>query len=261
MTHAMRRGPRPVTPTTILAGLLDDLVARAGPDVEPDLLRARDLASGLDPYLDEHTSPASHALGELERRTSAENWDHTASGLEQEMLSGHVEGRFLRFLVQAMQAKRVLEIGMFTGYSALAMAEALPEDGELIACEIDPHAAALAREALSRSTASQRITIEVGAATDTLATLVGQRFDLIFLDADKGGYAEYLDAVLQGGLLAPHGVMCVDNTLMQGQPWTGESTPNGTAIAAFNRSVTDDPRIEQVLVPLRDGLTLIRWAS
>ena len=176
------------------------------------------------------------------------------------MLSGHVEGRFLHFLVKITRARRVLEIGMFTGYSALAMAEALPDDGELVACEVDPVAAAFGRECLAGSPAGHRIRIEVGPAADTLATLVGQRFDLVFVDADKAGYASYLDTVLDGELLAPGGVVCVDNTLMQGQPWTGERTPNGEAISAFNRSVADDPRVEQVLVPLRDGLTLIRRA-
>ncbi|MEJ8282055.1 O-methyltransferase [Pseudonocardia spirodelae] len=258
MTGAPVRPARPVTPTTILAELLDDLARRAAmasPGWLADLHRARDLAAGLDPYLDAHTSPASAALVELERRTRAAPWTGT---LEQEMLSGHVEGRFLAFLVGMTGARRVLEVGMFTGYSALAMAEALPGDGELVACEVDADVAAFARDCFAGSPAGRRIRVEVGPAADTLARLRGQRFDLVFVDADKAGYAGYLDTLLDGDLLAPGAVVCVDNTLMQGQPWTGGRTPNGDAIAAFNRRVTDDPRVEQVLVPLRDGLTLIR---
>lgn len=258
MTGAPTRPARPVTPTTILAELLDDLVTRAGAGADADLVRARDLAAGLDPYLDEHTSPASSALVELEARTRSAAWTGT---LEQEMLSGHVEGRFLAFLVGMTGARRVLEVGMFTGYSALAMAEALPDDGELVACELDADVAAFARDCFAASPAGRRIRVEVGPAADTLERLRGTAFDLVFVDADKAGYAGYLDTVLDGGLLAPGGVVCVDNTLMQGQPWTGERTPNGEAVAAFNRRITDDPRVEQVLVPLRDGLTLIRRSA
>ncbi|MBC7632969.1 MAG: SAM-dependent methyltransferase, partial [Flavobacterium sp.] len=101
----------------------------------------------------------------------------------------------------------------------------------------------------------------VAPALGTLTSLAadGQAFDLIFIDADKAGYVDYLDLVLNGGLLAPGGLICADNTLMQGQPYlSGVPTPNGVAIAAFNEAVADDPRVEQVLLPLRDGLTLIR---
>ncbi len=176
------------------------------------------------------------------------------------MLSGHVEGRFLAFLVHATRAQRVLEIGMFTGYSALAMAEALPADGSLVACEIDRATAMLARDCLDASPAGQRVEIVVGPAETTLADLAaaGERFDLVFIDADKTGYAGYLDALLDGHLLADGGVICVDNTLLQGEPWVGEPGVSGAAIADFNRRVAADPRLEQVVVPLRDGVTLIR---
>ena len=109
--------------------------------------------------------------------------------------------------------------------------------------------------------AGPRSVVEVAPAADTLERLAaaGERFELIFVDADKAGYLDYVGTILDTGLLAPNGVICVDNTLMQGQPYVaGASTPNGVAIAAFNRAVADDPRVEQVLLPLRDGLTLIR---
>ncbi|WP_242623217.1 O-methyltransferase [Pseudonocardia sediminis] len=264
--------PRPVTPASILAALLEDMVRRVeateGIDEElrSDLRRAGELAGGLDPYLDACTTPESPELAELVRRTQAEDWDRRAAPgtyLEQEMLSGHVEGQFLKFLVHATRARRVLDIGMFTGYSALAMAEALPPDGDVVACEVDGYVAEFAQSCFRSSPSGHRITVRVGPAIATLGHLAdaGDRFDLVFIDADKAGYAAYLDAVLESDLLAPHGVVCVDNTLMQGLPWSsGPSTVNGDAITAFNRAVVDDPRVEQVLVPLRDGLTLIRRA-
>ncbi len=266
------RPPRPVTPTSIVAYELDELSRRldALPGVDPELTsqlrRVAALAVGLDPYLGRCTTPESPALASLAVRTRARDWDGrvgdgVAVVLEQEMLSGHVEGQVLKFLVHMTRAKRVLEIGMFTGYSALAMAEALPDDGELVACEIDADVARFAQECFAESPSGHRISVRVAPALVTLAQLAreDEQFDLVFVDADKAGYLEYLEVLLASNLLAPHGVIAVDNTLMQGQPYlSGGSTANGAAIAAFNQAVVQDPRVEQVLLPLRDGLTLIR---
>jgi len=257
--------PRPVTPTSILAARLTELCDQLADVVDHDVLQrlseARDLAAGLDPYVAAATTGESSALAELARDTSTQPWH---DGLEQEMLSGHVEGQLLKFLVRMSSAVRVLEIGMFTGYSALAMAEALPAFGTVVACEIDAGAAAVARAAFDRSDVGHRIRIEPGPALETLRRLaaVGEEsFDFVFIDADKGGYQAYVDLLLDSPLLAPDAVIAVDNTLMQGQPWTGVQTENGAAIAAFNRALAADPRTEQVLIPVRDGLTLIRPLS
>ena len=267
----MTNGPRPVTPVSILAARLEALAERLGrtEGIDPELVEqvgeACSLAVGLDPYLSRCTTPESPALRALAERTRAADWSRPDGDgspvLEQEMLSGHVEGQVLRFLVRATGARRVLEIGMFTGYSALAMAEALPEAGEVVACELDEAVAEFARQCFGESPAGDRIRIEVGPALDTLHRLAAaeETFDLVFLDADKGGYLAYLRTILDSGLLAPDGSVLVDNTLMQGQPYgAGASTANGDAIGAFNEAVADDPRLEQVLLPLRDGLTLIR---
>jgi caffeoyl-CoA O-methyltransferase len=263
---------RPVTPAAILAQKLEVLVRLAEDRPElPESFRASlrevsELASGLDPYVTRWSTPASAALDALEERTRAHDWG-SSGPLEQEMLSGQVEGQVLKMLVHATRARRVLEIGMFTGYSALAMAEALPPDGRLVACEIDPAVAEFARAGFAGSPAGHKIVVEVGPARRTLdaLTAAGEVFDLVFIDADKAGYRGYLAAVLDLGLLAEHGLVCVDNTLMQGLPWTSaEPTANSGAIAAFNAAVAADPRVEQVIVPLRDGLTLIRqttWRS
>jgi len=167
----------------------------------------------------------------------------------------------LKFLVHLTKAQRVLEIGMFTGYSALAMAEALPVDGEVVACEVDTYVAQFAQKCFNESTAGHKISVKVAPALETMKQLAdaGEVFDLVFIDADKGGYTDYLDLLLTTGLLAPNGLICADNTLMQGQPYlSGTATANGIAIAKFNQAVVEDPRVEQVLVPLRDGITLIR---
>lgn len=261
---------RPVTPSTILAAELDQLsqllddAAGIDPDIRNRCHRARDLAGGLDPYLEYCCTPESPGLAALAARTRQENWGTRAvvsgSGpLEQEMLSGHVEGQLLKFLVHATRARRVLEIGMFTGYSALAMAEALPNGGEVVACEVDPYVADVARECFDESDGGGRITVEVGPALETLSQLEGP-FDLVFIDADKTGYLDYFHVLIGGDLLAPHAVIAVDNTLLQGEPYAKNSSrsTNGLAISEFNRAVAADPRVEQVLVPLRDGVTLIR---
>ena len=262
--------PRPVTPTTIIARELAevcrqvDSVAGLDPELLIRLRRVRDLAVGLDSYLAECTTPESPALSELARRTHENDWDGPtfAGRVEQEMLSGHVEGQLLKFLVQLAGARRVLEVGMFTGYSALAMAEALPEDGLVVACELDPDVAELARDSFHTSPDGHKITIEVGPAIETLRRLAvdTEAFDFVFIDADKAGYLEYVEMLLDSPLLAPQAVIAVDNTLMQGQPYTLDQTmtANGAAIAKFNAALTYDSRVEQVLVPLRDGITLIR---
>ena len=261
--------PRPVTPTTILAAGLADVAHRLTAGVAPDadllaeLDRLVTLAAGLDPYLAHHTTAESPALAELARRTADEDWNGPSGNgvVEQEMVSGHVEGQFLKTLVHLARATDVLEIGMFTGYSALAMAEAVPAHGRVVACELDPDVAAFASRCLGASADGAKVDVRVGPAIDTLAELAAgdEQFDLVFLDADKTGYGDYLAAVLDGDLLTAHGVVVVDNTLMQGQPWSAVNrTVNGDAIAVFNEMVAADPRVEQVVLPLRDGLTLIR---
>jgi predicted O-methyltransferase YrrM len=266
---------RPVTPSTILAEELGEVCREladtggADPRLLNRLRRARDLAGGLDPYLQRCTSPESPDLAALVRRTRVTDWGAPAAGggrLEQEMLSGHVEGQTLKFLLHLADARRVLEIGMFTGYSALAMAEGLPDDGSVVACEIDPEVAAFAQRCFDGSVAGHKVHVEVGPAIDTLRRLAERcrdtpqlRFDFVFVDADKSGYQGYVDFLLDGDLLTPRAVIAIDNTLLQGQPYLGgEVSANGAAIASFNETVAADPRVEQVLIPLRDGLTLIR---
>lgn len=264
---------RPVTPLGILAQELEAIVKELDKETLPAPIKqklhfASRLASDLDPYLAECTTCESAGLKALADKTAREHWSNRFKGgetvipLEQEMLSGHIEGQTLKMFIYMTKAKRVLEIGMFTGYSALAMAEALPADGKLIACEVDPYTAEFGNIAFSESAHGEKIQVEIGPAMDTLDKLAekGESFDFVFIDADKAGYVEYFNTLLEKNLLAPSGFICVDNTLLQGQPYLSEAerTANGKAIAEFNSTVAADKRVEQVLLPVRDGLTIIR---
>lgn len=265
---------RPVTPLGILVEHLENAVRilELNPNVPAELAtslyKARQLGAGLDPYVEDCTTDESPALAAIALKTSQEAWGKrfddgaTVRALEQEMLSGHVEGQLLKMFVHMTRAKTVLDIGMFTGYSALAMAEALPPDGQLVACEVDPYVAEFAQNLFAASLHGQKISVKLGSALATLEQLAAaqQSFDLVFIDADKTEYVQYLQMLLATNLLSADGFICVDNTLLQGQPYLplDKQTKNGTAIAQFNRFVKNDPRVEQVLIPVRDGLTLIR---
>ncbi len=264
---------RPVTPLGILVQYLEHILENSkresvSPQFQASLNEAYQLAAGLDPYLEACTTPESEPLSNLVAKTCSENWNkhfedgETVRALEQEMLSGHVEGQFLKMLVAISQAKRVLEIGMFTGYSALAIAEALPDDGYLVACEVDRYTAQFATNCFESSPHNRKIHVKVAPAIETMRQLANAKesFDLAFIDADKGGYIDYVNLLLNSDLLAPNGFICVDNTLMQGQPYLCQDkrTENGHLIAHFNQFVAKDPRFEQVLLPLRDGFTIIR---
>lgn len=198
----------------------------------------------IERYAEEHTTPPDPLLAELEAETRA-----TLS--LPEMLAGPVQGRFLEFLVHCLSAKRVLEIGTYSGYSALSMAGGLAADGRIDTCEIDEQRAEVARRYIARSPYADRVTVHLGPAIETIARLAGE-FDFVFIDADKTGYIDYYEAVLPR--LSEHGLIAVDNTLSGGRAVDG-SRPE---IVAFNEHVTSDDRVTSVLLTVRDGVTLIR---
>jgi caffeoyl-CoA O-methyltransferase len=201
----------------------------------------------VDPRIEEYaerlTSPHDELLAELSAATVGE-LGHAS------MLTGPVAGRFLELLVWAARPQRVLEIGTFTGHSALAMAAALPEGGRIDACELSPERAAFAQGWFDRSPHGSKITLHVGPALETIARLEGT-FDLVFIDADKGGYVDYYEAVLPR--LSERGLIVADNTLADGDVLDGSAS-----VIRFNEHVAADPRSAQVLLTVRDGLTLIR---
>jgi len=168
-----------------------------------------------------------------------------------QMMVGTIEGAFLSFLVAMTQAKRVLEIGTFTGWSAIAMARALPPDGRLVSCDIDEETTAVARRYAEEAGVADRIDFRLGPGVESLASLEGP-FDLAFIDADKGGYVDYYEAILPK--LSPNGSIAADNTLF-GLDSDGE---NARGISRFYDHVLHDDRVEAVLLPFGEGVTLIR---
>jgi caffeoyl-CoA O-methyltransferase len=173
------------------------------------------------------------------------------------MLTGAIEGRLLEFLVFLGQPRLVLEIGTYSGYSALSMARALPAGGRIITCELDPERVAFAGRHIEQAGYGDRIEIRPGPALETIGGLDGP-FDLVFIDADKEGYHDYYEAVLPK--LSEHGLIIADNTLYSGDVLSPEPESNGEAIARFNHHVAADPLTVQVILPIRDGVTLIRRA-
>jgi len=203
------------------------------------------LPEALDQYIHDHSSPESQVLQELARETRAKSKD---AG----MMVGHVQGLLLRSLVRMTRARRVIEIGTFTGYSALAMAEGLPDDGEIITCDVDPKTTAIARQYWDRSPHGRKITLRLGPAIRTIESIPGP-VDLVFIDADKQSYVQYWDASIPK--LRTGGVAVVDNVLWSGRVLDPKD-PDDHAIVAFNAHVTKDPRVEQVMLPVRDGVLL-----
>ena len=204
---------------------------------------------GLEAYAAEHSTPEPELLASVAARTRA-----TLS--DPQMMVGPLEGRFLEMLVHLSGACRVLEIGTFSGYSALSMAPALPAGGRIVTCEVDPEIAAVARRHFENSPWGDRIELRVGPALETIATLEGP-FDLVFVDAEKTEYRDYYEAVLP--LLSERGVIAVDNVLWSGRVLDPADDSHSTrAIRAFNDHVAADERVVAGMVTVRDGVTLIR---
>ena len=203
----------------------------------------------IDTYVTEHTDPPPALLERLKAVTQAE------TDLPQ-MQVGPVEGRLLKMLVALCAARRVLEIGMFTGYSALMMASGLPEGGRLVTCEIDPKVAEIARRFFDESPHGRKIEIRMGPALDTLSALQ-ETFDLVFIDADKENYLRYYEAVLPK--VRSGGLIVVDNVLWSGRvAGLGEPDAATEAIRQFNDRVAGDDRVEKVMLTVRDGIYLLR---
>jgi caffeoyl-CoA O-methyltransferase len=206
------------------------------------------LPDTIEDYAQQHTSPLTPLLDEL-MATTRERMGRRAA-----MLSGPVEGALLQTLIAAIGARRILELGTFTGFSALVMAAALPDDGQLITCDVDPEATGIAREYWARSPDGHKIELRLGPALETIKTLQGP-FDLVFVDADKPAYKDYYEATLP--LLAPRGVMVIDNVLRRGHVLDPQDEA-ARATAAFNDHVRQDPRVQHVLLTVRDGIMLVR---
>ncbi len=207
----------------------------------------RFIDAAVEQFARDHTEPETDLYTRLREETyRTMNWP--------QMQVDVIEGRFLKTLVRLTGARNILEIGMFTGYSALMMAEGLPDDGSLITCEVDPKAEAIARRYFAESPNGQKITIRMGPALETIKTLTGP-LDLVFIDADKPNYTNYYEACLP--LVKPGGLIVADNVLWSGKVLNPQEADDH-AIVAFNDLVQSDSRVENVCLTVRDGMMLAR---
>ncbi|MDL2223932.1 O-methyltransferase [Bacteroidales bacterium OttesenSCG-928-M06] len=203
----------------------------------------------IDNYILDHIDEEGELLSRLNR-------DAHVNLLRPRMLSGHLQGRILKMLVRMHQPKRVLEIGTYTGYASLCMAEGLPEEGEIHTIEIDDELEDFIRKQFNQSPLNHKIHLHIGDAMDIIPALEGV-FDLVFIDADKRLYNQYYDLVFDK--VSPGGIILADNTLWDNKVLY-EPHPNDKqtiGILNFNEKIKSDPRIEKVILPLRDGLTMI----
>ena len=205
----------------------------------------------IEAYAEAHTTaPAEHLMAlaaETERSLPAP-----------QMMVGPLEGRFLEMLIFTSGARSVLEIGTFSGYSALSMAAAMPPDGRIVTCDVDPRAVEVARRFVGASPHAGKVDIRFGPALDTVAQLEGP-FDLVFIDADKTAYVDYYEASLPK--LSPRGLIVADNTLWSGRVVEGDDADERTrALMELNDRLRSDPRLVCVLLTVRDGITLVRRA-
>jgi len=201
----------------------------------------------IERYAFDHTRYEGDILKQLEKETY--------ESLEiPQMCTGRIEGQFLRLLAKLINARRIIEVGTFGGYATLSMASALPEDGELFTCDMDPKAIAFAKRFFAESEHGGKVTLLEGPALESLETLQGP-FDMVFIDADKVNYRNYYEKAL--GLLRQGGLIAVDNVLWSGRVLDPQDESDH-AIHDFNQAVKNDSRVEQVLLTVRDGIYLLR---
>ena len=205
---------------------------------------------GIEDYAERCSKPLSQLHDKL--------WVETYSKTRNPgMMVGPLEGQFLKMLAGLTGARRILEIGMFTGYSTLAWAEALPKDGRIVTCEVNAESSKIAQRYFAESPHGNKIEVRLGPALETLKKIWGP-FDICFIDADKENYGAYYDAAIE--LVRPRGLIVLDNMLRGGQVLDPQD--EGTkAVDALNRRIRNDPRVENVLLPVRDGIMLARKIS
>lgn len=211
-----------------------------------------DVSHAIEEYLEQHVTPMDEVLNDLYRETYLHE-------MNPRMMSGPVQGRFLQLLCQLMRPARVLEIGTFTGFSTICMARGMAADSLLTTIEANKEVEGIIRKYLAKAGVEDRVQLIIGDAKAVIPTLEGG-FDLVFIDADKLSYPTYYDLVIDKVNLG--GVILADNVLWEGKVLNVNTKERDTqAIQAFNDKVQNDPRVENVLLPLRDGLMMIRKIS
>ena len=205
----------------------------------------------LEKYIHENSSPEDALLRELDRETHLRV-------INPRMISGHIQGKLLEMLVRMLRPQRILEIGTFTGYSALSMAAGL-EDGAFIdTCEVDDELEDIAAKFFAESGYGSRIRQHVGSALDVVPQL-GEVYDMVFIDGDKREYPAYYDMLMDGGYVRSGSILLADNILWYGKVAEpiAHNDKHTEAIVEFNRMVKEDDRVDNVIVPIRDGINMI----
>lgn len=206
----------------------------------------------LEEYIESHSTAEAALLHELERETYLRV-------LNPRMISGHIQGKLLEMLVRMIQPKAILEIGTFTGYSALSMAAGLPEDGVIDTCEVDDELEELIQSFFDRSEHVQKLNLHIGSAID-IAPKLGRCYDMVFIDGDKREYSAYYNMLFDNNLVHSGSWILADNILWYGkvvEP-VAKGDKQTQAIIDFNNLIISDPRVENVILPIRDGINLIR---
>lgn len=210
----------------------------------------------LEQYIHRFSTPEDELLHELDRETNLRV-------VAPRMISGHIQGQLLKMTVEMTGARRILEIGTFTGYSAMCMAAGLPEEGELHTCEVDDELEPLARSFFDRSPHGHKIHLHIGSALD-IAPALGDTFDMVFIDGDKREYPDYYRMLMGDNGTAPlvrsGSLLIADNILWYGKVVheVAHNDHHTQALLEFNRMVREDDRVENVILPIRDGLNIIR---
>jgi len=232
-----------------------------------NITEAQNIIEGLSTMAVRYSTQPSADLQRISLETAKTNpmWKTLAEQaatsrlMEAEMISGQLEGQLLQFLTRFGRVTTALDIGTFTGYSALALAEALPDGGRVVTLEREADAARIAASSWASSPHATKIVSLVGEACDLLADLAAKKeaFDLIFLDVDKPGYLPIYRLLMESGLLRVGGLLVVDNTMYKGEELVGKLSENGEGARALNQALLADDRVSQVMLPMRDGLSLV----
>jgi caffeoyl-CoA O-methyltransferase len=202
----------------------------------------------LEKYITLHTDEENESLKKLARETNLKS-------VNAQMISGHVQGNFLRMICKMTNAKNVLEIGMFTGYSTICLAQGVSDDGKVFTLEVNREFESLAKKYFSAAGVADKIELIFGDAKKVIPTL-NSVFDLVFMDANKQEYLIYYDLIFDK--IKHGGVIIADNMFWHGQVFTKDTDPDTLMIKKFTETITNDDRVEKIIFPLRDGLFLIR---
>ena len=264
---------RTVSPSSIIATRLFELKNKISEknnlsdEIESDFLSLIELAQGLDDYPSRSTTAESKELKNLNDETIVHDWNYaykekkSKSRLVTRMMSSHVSAQFLKMLVSISKPKKILEIGLFSGYSALAMAEALHDEGELISCEIEPYAAKFAQKHFDKNKHGKKIQIIIGKALDTLEKLKneGYLFDFVFIDANKSEYPQYIKKLIKNKLINNNSLVCIDNVFLKGSTYSEyeKQSKSSKTVKKLNSELVKE-QFFTVMVPLRDGITLMK---